>query len=182
MSPKQKIYEYAIWLLSKRSYSSSGLKEKIQHKLKQKQMLWELSDTEVAELCHQTLEALTSKGLLDDQRHKGIILRRYQSKWGYQKVKMKLRQDEIELSKSEWDEFQNTQDDPDKFLNQQLEKAIEKYSKKLNNDLAGQRMLKQKVIQHLMQKGHSYDDIKRSLEHFKSEKSERQNYDTDSFC
>jgi SOS response regulatory protein OraA/RecX len=174
MTTNQKIYEYAIWLLSKRSYSTTSITQKIRRKLQQKQILWELADSEISELASKTLSALTDKGLLDDTRHKQIILQRYQSRWGFQKIKMKLRQEGIELTQEDWEQFNGTQENPDQYLIKHLIKAMDKYTKKVGH---GAREIQSKVIQHLMQKGHRYEDIKASMRDY----AERQNNDSNEY-
>ena len=160
----EKIYQYGLWLLSKRSYSKQTLSQKIQRKLIQKLAVWDLHQDDVLTITNKTIEVLESKGYLNDQKHKQVILLRYSSKWGQQKIKMKLKQEGISLSHEEWNQFQKEQNitEEKSVLHKQLEKAYLKYSKKVGQS---EFTIKSKVIQNLMRQGHNYDEIKAALGH-----------------
>ena len=163
--PLEKIYNYALWLLSKRSYSKSGLSQKIKYKLRK----LEISDEMQGTLLQSTIDKLEEKKLLDDQRHKEIIIARYQNRWGFQKIKQKLASEQIELTKEEWNQNQslfNTETDvltgiqTDTLLERKAKKYWSKYSQKFPED---RFKTQTKTIQSLLAQGHEYQEIKKIL-------------------
>ncbi len=132
----------------------------------------EIPQEQQGTLLESTINKLEEKKLLDDQRHKEIIIARYQNRWGFQKIKQKLASEQIELTKEEWNQTQslvNINSETETLLEKKAKKYWDKYSQKYPED---RFKTQTKTIQGLLAQGHDYQEIKKTLKnliHFDSQ-------------
>lgn len=146
---KEKLYKYAIWLLSKRDYSQKEMSTKLSSK-----------STNIEDISN-ILQKIIELGFIDDKRRAGIIYEQYKRKYGWLKIKQKLITKGI--SEEIINELKNIDTDSD---GQECYELILKKFKQYNKE---QELI---VWKYLMSKGYEHKKIKSCLTRFREENSE----------
>lgn len=141
----EKLYNYSIFLLSRREYSEFMLREKF----KEKEYLPE--DIEEV-MCH-----LKEKGYQSDERFCSNFIRSgIERKWGISKIKQKLlyeKKIDREMIESLLEEAAVDEVSP----------IINILNTKFKNSDLNDYKAKAKIVRHLMSRGYKYDNINKAL-------------------
>lgn len=142
----KRLWEYSIWLISKRDYSE----QEILKKLKAKQ-----PDPEIYE---PVLNKLIDSKYINDERRANSIVSAYMNSESTNKIKQRLIMKGIDK-----ETIQNTLDD-NISDEKQLETALQLLIKKFK---IYDKEYKQKYSQHLASRGFSWDNISKAINNFK---------------
>lgn len=150
-------YNYSIFLLSKRDYSSFKLKQKLKSRKYQEEEISEV----LQKLIHQNY---LREQQYTNMRIKTLLIKGFSNSYIIQKLGQEeiiINNENVELIKSE----NNINEDEN--IDYLIQKKLR--NKKIPNDYVSKQKLKSKVINFLMSKGHSYSKIQNQLEqYFKS--------------
>lgn len=141
-----KLYNYGLFLLSKREYSEKQIRDKM------------LTKTENNELVQQAILKLKEYGYLSDTRKAQSIIRSYQQKENGHKIIQRLKLAGIEVPTIEENYEKST-------VEEQIEKCVNLLDKKYKYFDSEKQ---DRYIRFLMNKGFEYSAVKKALESFRN--------------
>jgi len=148
----QKLYNYAIQLLSRQDYSEFKLKNKLRTR----------PDVLSAEI-HEVIEKLKESHLLREENYKRLFIRKWLVK-GESESKIRAR-GKMEKLEIDTQDFISTSQELGIESKDNITKLIEKKlrSKNIPVDYKEKLKIKDKILRFLISKGHSFDEAKSAI-------------------
>ncbi len=151
----RRIFNYCVHLLARQDYSEYKLRQKLRSK-----------PQNLPHMIDEVIGKLKDKGLLREEAYRRLFIRKWMMK-GEAADKIKKR-GALEKLQFEDHEFELCQRELGFSDEDSIEKLVAKKlrSKEIPSDPKEKFKLRDKVLRFLISKGHSYEDAKRSINHF----------------